>query len=126
MDQLISDAKFGIGKIEYAFHVQQDGFSTQTKSVFLYLTIVIPMMHQELASLAIRDMIYKISNASYHHQMEALQTKVVQHGIGISKYASNAQRDTHSILKDFVYQFLIIAINIVLLVSVLHAIRDLT
>ena len=104
---LTQDVEPGIGTTKSASPAQTTGSSMLTKSVFQFLTIVLPMMLQELASLATRVMTLKKENVS--SPIQTTPNHLIQDalpGIGTTKSASPAQTNGSSMLTKSVCQFL--------------------
>ena len=110
LNQLIWDAKFGIGTNKFVSNAQPDGPSTQRVFVFQFLTTVINGMLQEPALLVIKVTNWlkdNVFNQPFNNQL----IWDVRLGIGTDKFVSNAQPDGPSTQRVSAFQFLTTAIN---------------
>jgi len=121
-NQLIWDARPGIGTDKYVLNAQQDGPSTQRVYVFQYLITVINGMLQELAQFATRVTIWLMDNV-FNLPFNNQPIWDVKLGIGTNKFVSNAQQDGPSTQMVSVFQFLTTVINGMLQEPVLLVIK---
>jgi len=91
-NQLIWDARLGIGTDKFVLNAQPDGPSTQRESVFQFLTTVINGTLQELVLLVIKVMNWLKDNV-YNQPFNNQPIWDARLGIGTDKFVSNAQPD---------------------------------
>ena len=125
LNQLISDVKLGIGTIKNVSNVQRTGFSILKAYVYQLVTNVNLMMLLDFVLHALKVTTWLKESAPFPPQTTLNQLiSDVKLGIGTIKNVSNVQRTGFSILKAYVYQLVIIVINMILLELVLHVLMD--
>lgn len=124
---LILDVELGIGTTKYACLAPTDGSSTPTRFAPLFLTNAPATITTEPVLPATRDTILSVVLASSLPQTTpSPPIQDAEPGIGTTKYAFHAQRDGLLMLIRFASQFLISALQAMVLETVLLAIRDTT
>ena len=109
-NQLIWDARLGIGTDKFVLNAQPDGPSTQRVSVFQFLITVTNGMLQEPVLPVIkvmRSLKVNVFNQPFNNQL----IWDARLGIGTDKFVSNAQPDGPSTQRVSVFQFLTTVIN---------------
>jgi hypothetical protein len=109
-NQLIWDAKLGIGTDKCVSNAQQDGLSIQREPVFQFLTTVTNGMLQGPVLLVIKDTALLTDNV-FNQLFNNQPIWDVKLGIGTDKFVLNAQPDGLSTQRVSVFQFLITVIN---------------